>query len=263
MYQQRAVFFLDILGFGNKAEEAERDIDLMTKIRSCLSLIESLPRASTKTNVGFLMSLMQGGGLPDSDFKVLTFSDSLVISVSCDQPEAVVALVSVIQEVQYELLKIGLLSRGGGDVGLMIHEDNGIMFGPAFNSAYNLESKVAKMPRVLIGENYIDYIKNVTSFDLDELKESHLFTDVTEDNKYLEMNSYHWVGRLLCHTSISTLQSLLAAIQSEIDANSHDDRVLEKLEWHQRNLIDAIKSNEKYAIHSEDLVFEIQPREGS
>ncbi|WP_045459860.1 hypothetical protein [Vibrio hyugaensis] len=212
MYTKRAVFFLDILGFGKKVEEAENDLELMTKIRTCLSLIESLPRASSNNNVGFLLSLMRGGGLPESDLKVLTFSDSLVISVSCEQPEAVVTLLSVIQEVQYELLKIGLLSRGGADVGLMAHEDNGIMFGSAFNSAYRLESKLAKMPRVLLGEEYINYIKTNTNFDLEELKSSHLFSETVEDGKYLEMNSFHWVSRLLKNGDVSLLKSLLVAI---------------------------------------------------
>ena len=45
------------------------------------------------------------------------------------------------------------LCRGGISAGLLYHDDNNenqILFGPAFNRAYQLESELASIPRIIL-----------------------------------------------------------------------------------------------------------------
>lgn len=250
MYQERAVFFLDILGFGEKVEKAADDSVLMKKISDSLSLIASLPNAQNSTSTGFLISLLKGKSLPEADVQVLTFSDSLVISVSCEQPEAVATLLTVVQRVQYELLKVGLLSRGGGDIGSLTHKPNGIMFGPAFNSAYDLENKLAKNPRILVGQNYIDFLEKF-GFDDAELIESELLTSYPDGP--FGIDSYSWVNTVMNKGEIGILKKFISDVDQEIKNHRYEPSVYGKLEWHKKQMVKAAKASDKYDQYADRL----------
>ena len=53
----------------------------------------------------------------------------------------------------------GVWVRGGVTVGNILHDDD-VVFGPALNRAYELESKVAKFPRIVLDVE-IDELKYV------------------------------------------------------------------------------------------------------
>jgi hypothetical protein len=57
----------------------------------------------------------------------------------------------ILKRIQIKLIGYEILLRGGIVVGKLLHENN-IMFGPAFNQAYDLESKSALYPRIVIDE---------------------------------------------------------------------------------------------------------------
>ena len=59
---------------------------------------------------------------------------------------------------QFELLREGILLRGGIDIGLVYHDDS-FIFGSGMISAYLLESEVSKYPRIIISKNAIEKIK--------------------------------------------------------------------------------------------------------
>jgi hypothetical protein len=63
--------------------------------------------------------------------------------------------------------ELELLMRGGLAKGLLIHEQGGVLFGPAMNEAYSLESKSAIYPRVLVSHSAAEHLERM--FKDDEL----------------------------------------------------------------------------------------------
>lgn len=53
--------------------------------------------------------------------------------------------------------------RAGVEVGLGTELDNGEIYGPVLYKAYELESKVAEYPRIVIGQKLINYLTNLAN----------------------------------------------------------------------------------------------------
>ncbi len=51
------------------------------------------------------------------------------------------------------LIEKGILFRGGLTIGNIIHNENGTVFGQALIDAYQLETKSAKYPRIVLSTN--------------------------------------------------------------------------------------------------------------
>ena len=62
-----------------------------------------------------------------------------------------------------QLMAGGYIIRGGLDVGVGIEVEQDEIYGPVVLKAYNLESKIAKYPRVVLGENFAKFLKLLTS----------------------------------------------------------------------------------------------------
>lgn len=135
MLEDRAVLFLDILGFKDLVAEGQSE-----NIVKLLERVESYGKIFAKgTNIGYTV-----------------FSDCVVISAPLEDGTGV-KLVSFFATLLWtDLLRFRVLSRGGIAVGKLHHKDN-IVVGPALIAAYQLESNQAIYPRILIAE---DAMKN-------------------------------------------------------------------------------------------------------
>lgn len=159
IYEKRIVAFVDILGFKTMIEDSEIDIELRKKIKKAVEFI----RESARTE-------------EDSVRKVSTFSDSAVISYRLKESSLFYLLLDIIR-LQLGLGALGIMIRGGIAIGDCYHDGN-IIFGPAMNEAYRLESKVAKWPRVVIMPNTLELALRETIdrnpygmvYDLEEIK---------------------------------------------------------------------------------------------
>ncbi len=108
--------------------------------------------------------------------KATMFSDSIVISKEIDEYFSFSDFIQFIAQLQFELLREGILLRGGIDIGLVYHDDS-FIFGSGMISAYLLESEVSKYPRITISQNAI---KRIQMWDDEEF-----------ENKFKD---YIWVG---------------------------------------------------------------------
>lgn len=131
VYEKRIVAFVDILGFKTIIEDSVCDTSLRRKVLEATEIIHS----------------RRGGKIEGT--QVTTFSDSAVISYPLNMRNALFYTIIDIIHLQLELGNKGLMLRGGIAIGDVYHDDD-IVFGPAMNEAYFLESKVAKFPRVVI-----------------------------------------------------------------------------------------------------------------
>lgn len=145
-YENRIVAFLDILGWKKAVQsKAHGSGDVVKTLGIILAQLRGI--ASHFNSLSKLLPKEQKWpGNP-----VLTqFSDSLVISVD-DDKDGREALQNALLVLTSNLIPFGFLLRGGVTRGELFH-DGGLVFGPAFIEAYELESKVASTPRVILSK---------------------------------------------------------------------------------------------------------------
>lgn len=176
MYQKSVVAFVDILGFQMAVENPNN-------VKNILSILKQF---KTGDSEGCSSQLTAEGTtvIISLNPTVTAFSDSIVISI----PENVLkpptswchAIIEVLNRIQIlanRLIQDGFLLRGGITIGDLHHED-GIVFGPGLNRAYELESKAAKFPRVLASQEVID------AFNTDTNGGASKYFILDQDEKY-------------------------------------------------------------------------------
>ena len=160
-YDDRIVCFIDILGFASlidgthdngvdREDEIDRIARVLNHIRVALDIDDDQVSAS----------------------KVVTqFSDSIVISFDYTEPSEIFYTLLDISYVLIGLIEVGVLCRGGVSVGKVIHTTN-MLFGPAMNDAYVLESKAANYPRIILSGEIIrlsrEYRSSIHQPDVEE-----------------------------------------------------------------------------------------------
>ena len=161
-YKNRIVAFVDILGFKSLVSSLGAEPDLHSKLYDALSQIRNYKKLSRDKSVLF------------SDIEVSTFSDSIVISA---KEENIFHIIRTCGWLQANLLKSGILIRGGISSGLTIHE-NGILYGEGMINAYHLESKCAIYPRILLDPALLKTLNpNITKFCLTQDLDGLWFVD--------------------------------------------------------------------------------------
>lgn len=183
MLQERFIVFIDLLGFGSLVEKSAAEAGLPQKILEALSSIQ--PEAIHDNAYAFINTKLV---LPEelevvkefarqlnkavrasNPVTITYFSDSLVISAPKEDVIASQMILDLMAKLSIRLWNDhSLLLRGGLTLGQLIHKENGPLFGPAMNRAYQLESKVAKYPRILIDQHCYEAYKNVNTFQIFE-----------------------------------------------------------------------------------------------
>ena len=138
-YEERIVCFIDILGFSGLIKSTtSRDIGKAQKTLN--NVCEAL---------FFLRECLSS--LSIHNITTTQFSDSIVISFPWNEKDwHLLAVFKTIKHIQIVLLyKYDLLLRGGIVIGDVIHTDK-ILVGPAMVNAYELESKCANNPRIVL-----------------------------------------------------------------------------------------------------------------
>jgi hypothetical protein len=138
-YEKRVVLFLDFLGFREVIKATEND---PKKVADVIEAIDTL------RSIGNQQEFFKSQ-------RMTQFSDCVVVSYRCDERSAAFDLVSEIGFALVRLVELGFLVRGGVAVGDLIHTEH-YLFGPAMIEAYELESKCAIYPRVLVSNRLLD-----------------------------------------------------------------------------------------------------------
>ena len=142
-YERRLVVFYDVLGWRSEIEGAGQDPERIGKLRRLILMHSRVLRMPINVPVN-----------------VSTFSDNIVISTPVT--EHVTPFLRSIAVMQLLTVSARFLLRGGITVGDIYHDDEAV-FGPALNRAYELESKVAVYPRILVDEPVLS-LGNIDGF---------------------------------------------------------------------------------------------------
>lgn len=175
VYRNRAVAFLDVLGFRQKLNEFENE----AKHNNHESITENtsdsgdiIKYVSTKAN-DFINTFKGAiGQLDGNKYTYYLFSDNICItSIRETTPEDLQDLLLVISRLYYEFAQKGYFLRGGIDYGLFIDEET-IAVGTPLAIAYELETKKAVYPRIILSQNLVNEFQE---FNLKGEKEYEYF----------------------------------------------------------------------------------------
>ncbi|NWJ27659.1 hypothetical protein [Rhizobium sp. RM] len=138
-YDERVLTFIDILVWRSIVERSLTYPSLRKRIPNAVhslgTLTEKYCTEETEEHP------------PEDEFA--QFSDSIIISIPRRHDLDVGRMIKLVTEFQSSVLFSGFLIRGGITAGPMFHQGR-VAFGPALNRAYELDSKIANFPRVVI-----------------------------------------------------------------------------------------------------------------
>jgi hypothetical protein len=228
-YEQRYCAFVDILGF-----------------RGLIGLISQgeMPPEHLRTILRHIHTPATSLSLADStDLRALSISDAVVLSASLTE-EGLQALHVVISDLAMRLLPYGYFIRGGLTAG-RIYQDSTTAFGEGLVRAYDIESKIARYPRVVVTSDvasvfHKDYEQHRRAAYPDNFcqyvhqsDDGPFFLNIfksTIDYLYKNCNKsdLNKIKDDSVHRSICTIAEKL---QKRFSASADDPRVFEKMQW--------------------------------
>lgn len=164
-YQKKVVAFIDLLGFSESVVASERDAKARDRV---FQLIDNLrgagPTEQTSVDLQFQamrnMPLAYVSAITNEEFvaqreggkpavRKAVFSDSIVLSADAEHIDSLLYEVLQIERMTF---RHGVFIRGGIAHGAFSHEGQTAV-GPALIDAYIMESREARVPRVLVSED--------------------------------------------------------------------------------------------------------------
>lgn len=181
VYEDRFVVFLDILGFSSLIEQSQDSPDLAKDILDVLVSMQSkeivrfsgghinydrVP-ADEVAEVEDIMARLNDVTLSRTNISVSYFSDCIVLSALKDDKYSRQMIVESVRNFSMILwMSKKMLIRGGICEGKLHHSSGGPVFGPALNRAYEIESREAVYPRILIDPECLISLKEDGTLNL-------------------------------------------------------------------------------------------------
>lgn len=227
-YENRYVFFIDVLGFSQKVKDSSKPSEI-------IDIVDCLKNDFIQANEEFKLQL-----------EITQVSDCIIISFEKSFNFILHYILYIIAYVQANaLVKYGLLFRGGGTYGKIIHNQH-YLFGEAYNRAYNLESKYALYPRVIIDKQIIEELKTYEKEScMEYLQEEDIFYYVDYiKSEIFSVDTYN--------KKIEFYLKLKEKIENVLH-NNKNENVIAKYKWLIFKYNDAIKSFNKEI--NKELIF--------
>ncbi len=209
-YQVRAIAFIDILGWSQAVEASIDDAELRRVLLNSIWFLLARTKDYVETETA---------ELPSKD-EFSQFSDCIIVSFPYHDYKDLARLLRFVAEFQDSMIVSGLPLRGGVTVGPLFHTET-FAFGPAMNRAYDLESEIAKFPRVIIDPALNDELEiAICSFP------RHWPFVIRGDDEIYETEFLTGFAR-----SESLSRVIDERIENWIFEHQENQRVLEKYEW--------------------------------
>lgn len=170
-YEKRIIAFIDILGFTNAVRNAKigsTEYDDIVRILGYFNAWNNtgIPAKNTfdTSVIGKLLNMQQINltSYEMRDIVCTAISDSVIVSILYEQNrfhKIFSTLISDLSFISSLVLKMGFLIRGGIAFGNLAHKKNGLLFGPAYLDALELEKPHAKNARIILSPELVSEIK--------------------------------------------------------------------------------------------------------
>ena len=224
IYQDRAVVFLDVLGFQEKLKEFQTEA-IQNKEENNTEFYVS---AAVDDFINTFKSVVNF--LDENDYRYYLFSDNICITVDFAQNRnSLVDILVTINDLFFKFAQKGYFLRGGLDVGKFVDEKD-IAIGIPLANAYKIEQSIAQFPRIVLSDAY----KKL----LDDFSEDSVFSDDTILKKNLLIKQHCEVFYINTffnlfdnENKIELLQSIKQSIVENIARNIANERNTIKYEW--------------------------------
>jgi hypothetical protein len=191
-YSSRLTCFIDVLGFKSVIENSLSDPKITDELFELISELQpkNITDAIYKAIPHFSFTDGKTAVNPSDPkttseiwpIEITQFSDSFVLSCPSDNYGSCVLLIEAIFLLHFMFYRrLGLLVRGGLTVGSLVHHSNSVVFGPALNEAYRLESKMAIYPRVIVDKKKFDELNEI-------LRKHQLLSFFSEEDDFFTIN---------------------------------------------------------------------------
>ena len=235
-FENRAVAFIDVLGFKSVVDVATKDKIKLDELKNLIGLLKSaVPNLDGTVDLSVPRVLIP---------KHIYISDSIILSAPLESDEmpnyrGLSILVMRVIQISHVLLSKGYLIRGGISVGDVWHTDSNIA-GTAYQEAYQIETKTL-VPRVELSQgakelwNRTEGAANTMCLDY----KSHFMVNVLHDY-YIQDTSLGAAER--------TFKGYSRVIQENLDAD-HPECVKYKWWWFKQYLESELVRN-AFIIHT-------------
>ena len=230
-YTDKLVCFIDILGFKKLIDESVTDSQKLDSLYQILSRLN--PDDLKKKLLGNTLTWGFNGneaGLAKYDLndklisdlnddwplEITQFSDSFVISCPADNAGSICLFLDCIEYLKNAFFSQEIILRGGVSVGKLIHQSNkSVLFGPAMNEAYYLESTLAIYPRIVISTEAYGVLDNELHGNS---KFQKLIGDSFDGHKFFDLVSLFDTNCQLNHLALKTFLELKNSSYPKVDA---------------------------------------------
>jgi len=236
LYQNRIVAYIDILGFTELIKQTINENDPEFAARK-LNILYGIVK-----NIRAYMSAARNKRHLSGNCAVTMFSDTIIFSQPKTESLGVLAMFDVIKRLQINMLQKGILLRGGIVYGKLVHNDE-IILGPALINAYNVESKSAVYPRIVIDPKVTWlYIrkdgKPIGQKRIKDFADDFLFTDDFDGTYYIDY--FNEVESYLTALNLSEYYSTIKNMITK-GKKSDDTGIRMKYLWMEKKLKEAIE----------------------
>lgn len=215
-YSKRNVAFIDILGFSEMVNSSQSDSSIFDDLFEALQLMQSM-----KNLVEGLDDVLKP--------QVTLFSDNIVISYLDNERDSLYNLILDCIFLYITLLAKGIYVRGGITTGLLYHDDTYVV-GPALIKAYNIESKVAIYPRIIIDDNdyFSDIIGSVFKRDFDGLTYIDPIGNFDVISQALNISPYEVLSKIHSKLNEGNLEGNMGIIAKKLWLRNYCNRCFKK-----------------------------------
>jgi len=227
-YEERVICFIDILGFKDHIKKSIEDESYIDHIFTGLDTILNI----ANREVGSALDR-------DIDLCCTQFSDSIVLSYKVSSRDQLAFLILLLSEVTNELLKNDFLLRGAITYGKVIHKDNRL-FGPAMNEVYELESKYAVYPRIIIPRKVFEKAKFSSEYKY--LAQERIIEQCKMDEDrwyYIDYIDGKLNSNGMASDYLQNIQKFCNIINKDLE--NPDLKIQEKYRWIYRKLSDELE----------------------
>lgn len=248
IYRERAVVFVDVLGFKEKLISFQEEALFEQKKGN---------KPSSKSANKFINTVKESVDLLDENFiRYYLFSDNLCITSDFESnPNILIDILFMLGDIFYRFAQSGYFLRGGIDLGWFIDEED-LAVGVPLATAYEMEIKKAIYPRILLSKSFVNKLNEFEERGL--LTSSNVYSKqylISESCEKLFLNPFFNVSKREDYHPF--FRSLNSQIRKNLERNKFHEYIFMKYIWLAKEFNDFV---DRFA---NEIIFQISEREVS